>query len=185
MRLPEGQLRARRVVPSLAGPLDDALDWTLTGYLRLESDGLLLDNSGATILTFKEGIPVAATQTENNAAGAEALAGVGVDGLYRVELRKLAGSKLPAFHRRDRARVPPTLPAKQLVGNSELVTRTREAAPERRLSGSAADEPGLSAVESFLDNGDTISSIRDRARSEARSRADEWGFETVDRDTER
>lgn len=180
MTLPEGRLRARRVVSSLAGPLGDALDWTLTGYLRLESDGLLLDDSEATVLTFEGGVPVAATQTGSNAVGADALAGVGADGLYRLELRELADEALPSVHRRDRARVPPTLPARQLVGDSELVARTREAAPETRLAESAAQEPGLAAVESFLDDGEAISSIRDRARSEARSRADEWGFETVD-----
>jgi hypothetical protein len=181
MTLPEGQLRARRVVSGLAGPLGDALDWGLTGYLKVESEGLLLDGE-ATVLTFEGGVPVAATRTGSEAVGAEALAGVGAGGLYRLELRELADEALPAVHSRDRARVPPTLPARQLVGDSELVARTRERAPETRLAEAGSDEPGLAAVESFLDDGEAISSIRDRARSEARSRADEWGFETVESD---
>jgi len=184
MTVPDGRLRGRRVVSSLAGPLEDALDWSLTGYLHLESDGLLLDDGEATILTFEGGVPVAATRAGGDATGAEALAGVAATGLYRLELRALPAAELPAFHRHGRARVPPTLPARQLVGDSELVTRTREAAPEGKRSGSAADGPGLAAVESFLDDADAISSIRDRARSEARSRADKWGFETVERTTD-
>lgn len=182
MTVPDGRLRARRVVADLGGPLADALDWALTGYLRLESDSLLLDERGATILTVEEGVPVAATHTGGDAAGAEALAEAAAEGLYRLELRELEAAKLPEFHHHDRARVPPTLPANQLVGDSELVARTRERAPETRLAEAGSDEPGLAAVESFLDDGEAISSIRDRARSEARSRADEWGFETVESD---
>lgn len=180
MNLPEGRLRARRVVPSLRGPLADALDGTLTGYLRLEADGLLLDDGEATVLTVEDGVPVAAAQTGGDSVGADALADVGAGGLYRLELRELSEGELPAMHRRERAHIPPTLPAKQLVGDSGLVARTREAAPDRRLGGDTDDESGLSAVESFLDDSDAISSIRDRARSEARARADEWGFETVE-----
>ena len=185
MTLPEGQLRARRVVADLGGPLADALEYRLTGYLRLESDGLLLDDGEATVLTFEEGVPVAATHTGGDSVGAEALADAAVGGLYRLELRELASGELPTVHHRDRARVSPTLPAKQLVGDSNLVARTREAAPESRLTERATGEPGLAAVESFLDDGDAISSIRDRARSEARERADEWGFEAVDPDPDR
>lgn len=181
MTIPEGQLRDRRVVSELGGPLADALDWELTGYLRLESDGLLLDGGGATLLTFEAGIPVAATHTGSDAVGADALADAGADGFYRLELRELTDKELPAVHDSERARVSPTLPAKQLAGDSDLVARTREAAPEARLAGTNG-EPGLAAVESFLDDAEAISSIRDRARSEARERADEWGFQTVDPD---
>jgi hypothetical protein len=180
MNLPEGRLRARRVVSGLGGLLADALDRTLTGYLRLEADGLLLDDGEATVLTVEEGVPVAAARTGGDSVGTEALADVGAGGLYRLELRELSAGELPAIHHRDTARIPPTLPAKQLVGDTALVARTREAAPDTRLGGDTGDEPGLDAVESFLDDGETISSIRDRARSEAQARADEWGFETVE-----
>jgi hypothetical protein len=180
MNVPDGRLRDRRVVSALGDPLADALDWELTGYLRLESDGLLLDEGDATVLTFEGGVPVAAAHTGGDSLGADALAEAGASGLYRVELRELADEPLPAFHDRERARVPPALPAKQLVGDTDLVARTREAASEAQLDESGEDEPGLEAVESFLDDAEAISSIRDRARSEARERADEWGFETVD-----
>ena len=180
MTVPEGRLRARRVVADLGGPLTDTLEWQLTGYLRLESDGLLLDERSATVLTVEGGVPVAAAQTRGGSVGAEALADAAAEGLYRLELRELSPEALPDIHGSERARVPPTLPAEQLVGDSELVARTREAAPESRSAGTATDDAGLAAVESFLDDADTISSIRDRARSEARQRADEWGFDTVD-----
>jgi hypothetical protein len=182
MTVPDGRLRARRVVADLGGPLADALDWALTGYLRLESDSLLLDERGATILTVEEGVPVAATHTGGDSVGAEALAEAAAEGLYRLELRELEAAKLPEFHHHDRARVPPTLPANQLVGDSELVARTREAASGTGPGDTVTSEPGLEAVESFLEDAETISSIRDRARSEARERADEWGFEPVDTD---
>jgi len=182
MSLPEGELRDRRVVPDLGEPLADALEWAMTGYLRIESDGLLLDRGGATILTFESGLPVAAAHTSHDSTGADALADAAVEGLYRLELRELPAEALPEFHDSDRARIPPVLPAQQFAGGSDLVARTRDAAPESRLGETAADEPGLAAVESFLENTDAISAIRDRARSEAHERADEWGFETVDPD---
>ncbi len=181
MTLPEGELRVRRVVTDLGGTLEDALDWGVTGYLRLESEGLLRDAGTATVLTLERGVPVAAATTGGERTGAEALAQAGADGLYRLELRRLDGENLPAFHSRDEARIPPALPAKQLVGDSELVERTREAAPDRRVD-PGEGSGGLEAVESFLDDADAIASIRDRARTQARQRADEWGFDTADPD---
>lgn len=180
MTVPDGRLRARRVVADLGGALADALDWELTGYLRLESERLLRRDGGETVLTVESGVPVAATDTGTDSAGADALVEATVDGLYRLELRELGTDELPPFHDDERARVPPALPARQLVGDPELVARTQEAAPrEREQSG---ETPGLEAVESFLDDPETITTIRNRARSEARERADEWGFETVDPD---
>lgn len=180
MTVPEGRLRARRVVADLGGPLERALDEELTGYLRLESDGLLLDDGGATVLTLEAGVPVAAAHTERDCDGADALADAAAEGLYRLELRALDDDRLPAFHSRETARVPPALPARQLVGDADLVARTREAAQAANIR--ETDSPGLEAVESFLDDDEAIGAIRERARFEARDRADEWGFETVDRD---
>jgi len=105
---------------------------------------------------------------------------VTVDGLCRLELRELDAGNLPPFHDDEQAQVPPALPARQFVGDANLVTRTREAAGDGRAQTESGE--GLSAVESFLDDAETISTIRDRARSAARERADEWGFETVDTD---
>ncbi|ERH10603.1 MAG: hypothetical protein J07HX64_02380 [halophilic archaeon J07HX64] len=182
MSLPEGRLHDRQVVTDLGEPLADALESTVTGYLRIESDGLLLDRGGATVLTFEAGVPVAATHTEHDSTGADALADAAVEGLYRYELRELPAEALPGFHHSDRASIPPVLPAEQLVGDSDLVARTRNAAPESRLRETTGGEPGLAAVESFLEDTDAISTIRDRARSEAHERADQWGFETVESD---
>jgi hypothetical protein len=180
MNLPDGQLRVRRVVARLGEVLRDALDSELTGYLRFESEELLRDDPGVTVLTFDAGVPVAATTT-GGPVGAEALARAGAEGLYRVELRELDAGELPTFHRHEEARVPPALPAEQLVGDADLVAHTRAMAPDSRVAEPGEGAVGLDAVESFLDDESTIASIRDRARTEARERADEWGFETVDR----
>ena len=176
-----GTLRVRRVVTDLGGTLDDALDWGVTGYLRVESEGLLRDVGGATVLTLDRGVPAAAATTGGERVGADALAQAGADGLSRLELRELDGGSFPGFHNRDEARIPPTLPAKQLVGDSDLVERTREAAPDGRVD-PGEGSGGLDAVESFLDDADAIASIRDRARTQARQRADEWGFDTANPD---
>lgn len=182
MTLPEGQLRARRVVPDLGETLATALDDSVTGYLRLESDdALLLDGGGATVLTFEDGVPVAATHTGRDSDGAEALADAAVANLYRLELRTLDRGAMPTFHDAGSARVPPALPAEQLVGDAALAARTREAAPDGRTREGTADAGTLDAVESFLDDEAAIETIRDRARTEARERADEWGFEVADR----
>lgn len=179
MTVPEGRLRARRVVADLGGALADALEWELTGYLRLQSEKLLSGDSG-TVLTVESGVPVAARHTGTGATGADALVEVTVDGLCRLELRELDPGELPPFHEDEQAQVPPALPARQFVGDADLVTRTREATGDGRAR-TESDER-LDAVESFLDDAETISTIRDRARSAARERADEWGFETVDPD---
>ena len=178
MNLPEGKLRVRRVVSRLGDTLRDALDEEITGYLRLESDELLRRDDAVTALTFDAGVPVAAAATDGP-VGAEALTQAVAKGLYRVELRELDGTDLPAFHHRADARVSPTLPAEQLVGDADLAARTRAVAPDDQLKGETA--VGLEAVESFLDDEDTIAGIRDRARAEAERRADEWGFNTTDR----
>lgn len=177
MTVPEGRLRARRVVADLGGALADALEWELTGYLRLQSEGLLSGDSG-TVLTVESGVPVAARHTGTGATGADALVEVTADGLCRLELRELDAGDLPPFHDDEHAQVPPELPARQFVGDADLVARTREAAGDGHTP--AESDGGLGAVESFLDDAETISAIRDRARSAARDRADEWGFETVD-----
>jgi hypothetical protein len=182
MSLPEGRFHTRGVVTDLREPLTEALDSTVTGYVCVESDRLLLGEGGATVLTFEAGVPVAATHTEHDSIGADALANAAVERLHRYELREVPAGKLPGFHHSDQARIPPVLPAEQFVGDSELITRTRDAAPESRLQETTRDEPGLAAVESFLDDTNAISTIRDRARSEAHERADQWGFDTVEAD---
>jgi hypothetical protein len=182
MNLPEGRTYTPGASTDLREPLDEALESAMTGYLRITSDGLLLDEGGATVLTFEAGVPVAATHTERDTTGADALVDAAVEGVYWYELGKIPAEELPEFHDSDRARIPPVLPAEQFAGDSDLVARTRDVAPESRLQEPATDEPGLAAVESFLEDADAISTIRDRARSEAHERADQWGFDTVEAD---
>jgi hypothetical protein len=83
---------------------------------------------------------------------------------YRVEPTDLAGA-----HADERHRVPPGFPASTL-GDEALATRTRDAAPDERLS------EATSAVESFLDDEERVAEVRERARTEAQRRAREWGL---------
>jgi hypothetical protein len=165
-----GTFLSRQVTADLRDPLETALDGRLTGYLRIASEGGLLLESGATVLTFEDGVPRAAFRTDGDTAGADALADAAVAALYRIERYELSSSELATHHDAD-ARVPPALPAEQLVGDGTLVSRTREHA-----SGDAPDDPGFEAVHSFLEDQKTIATIRERARTEARERADSWDF---------
>lgn len=179
MKLPRGRLVRSRVVDDLGTALSTVLDRELTGYARLEPpDSLLLDADGAGILTFEDGVPVVAYHTGTDNGGAEALADIAVAGPHRVDLHELDSSSLAAVHDTDPFRVPPTMPAEQLVGDRDLVERTSEATPDGRRDESRPG--GLGAVESFLADEDRIESIRDRARTEAKTRADEWGFDVVE-----
>lgn len=174
MKLPRGRLRRRRVVTDLATPLTDALDTDLTGYARLEPhDTLLLDASGVGVLTFRDGIPVAAYHTGSDAAGEAAFSHIAVSGPFRVELYELDPAALEHVHENASFVVPADRPAERLAGDPDLVERTRERASQDRLA--ASDSP--SAVESFLEDDDAVEAVRDRARQEARTRAEQWGFD--------
>lgn len=178
MKLPRGELLRKRVVTDLGTPLSTALDDRVTGYLRLESqESLLLDADGAGVITFEDGVPVVAYHTGTDTGGAEALPDIAVAGPSRIELYRLEASVLDPAHDVEDLRVAPAAPAERLAGNSELASRTRAAAPETRVE---VEQDTTSPVESFLEDEDTIETIRERAREEAQTRADEWGFETVD-----
>jgi len=177
MKLPSGRLRRRRVVEDGGTALDRALETGLTGYARLESqDALLLDAEGVGVITFEDGVPAAAYHTGTDAAGREAIADIAVAGPYRLELYELDGDVLSEIHGSATVTVPPTLPARQLSGDPRLIERTRAAAPDDRLEADAGEDR-LDTVESFLDDEERIATLRDRAREEARARADEWGFD--------
>jgi len=178
MNLPSGRLLRRRVVENVGTVLDRALEAELTGYARLVSqDALLLDGDGVGVLTFQDGIPSAAYHTGTDAAGQEALADIAVAGPYRLELYELEADVLAEVHGSESVAVPPTSPARRLSGDPQLIERTRGAAPADRLEAKTDEDAHLDAVASFLDDEERIETIRDRAREEARSRADEWGFE--------
>lgn len=177
MKLPEGRLVRRRVVTDLGTPLETVLEEELTGYARLESqDALLLDADGIGVLTFESGIPMVAYHTGTDNGGTEALADIAVAGPYRLELYELGTDVLQEVHEAADLLVPPGLPADRLAGDPELHERTRNAAPEHRLSSETKVEGSLDAVESFLEDEASIRSLRERAREEAHSRADQWGL---------
>jgi len=178
MKLPPGQLRRRRVVTDLSTPLANALEAELTGYMRLESqDALLLDGDGVGVLTFEDGIPVLAYHTGTDNGGAAALADIAVAGPHRMELYELDRHVLTEVHEAADLRVPPGLPAERLAGNSRLGERTRKRAPGDRRHERSEGANELDAVEAFLDDEETIETLRERASEEATLRADEWGFE--------
>lgn len=175
MKLPRGRLVRRRVVSDLATPLSNVLDDELTGYARLESqDALLLDADGAGVLTFEDGIPMVAYHTGTDNGGTGALSDIAVAGPYRLELYELDPVVLAEAHETENLLVPPGMPAEQLAGDTDLVERTHERAPANRLQ---ADDENLDAVASFLDDEDAIGRLQNRARDEARERADDWGFD--------
>lgn len=177
MKLPRGQLVRQRVVTDVGTVLSTALESGLTGYARLESqDALLLDADGTGVLTFEDGIPVVAYHTGTDSAGADALADIAVAGPSRLELYELDSEALSRFHDNEQLQLSPELPAKRIAGDPELAERTLAATPDARTverEGSATED---SAVEAFLDDETKIASIQERARDQARERAEKWGF---------
>lgn len=181
MQLPHGQLIRSRVVSDLGTPLSMVLREKLTGYACLEpQDALLLDVDGTGVLTFEQGVPVVAYHTGTDNGGPPALDDIAVSGPYRVELYDLADGVLADIHASEQLRVPPGMPAERLVGDPELIEQTRAAAPDERVQGRDSRSP-LDAVEEFLTDEESISRIRERARADAKTRAEEWGFDVSGR----
>lgn len=179
MKIPRGTLRRRRVVNDLGKPLSTVLEAEVTGYCKLETqDALLLDGEGEGIITFEAGVPMAAYHTGTQRSGTAAVGDMAVAGPYRIELRELESAALAETHETDALLIPPGLPAKQLAGDPELSSRTRELAPSTERQHGPAYSGVTDTVESFLDDDQRIESLRTHAREEARSRATEWGFET-------
>lgn len=179
--LPRGRLLRRRVLKDKETVLKTALDRELTGYARLEpQDTLLLDGQGVGVLTFVDGVPMAAYETETGSEGSSALTEIASAGPYRLELYELDENVLEHVHENESLLIAPALPAQRLAGDSSLVEQTRENAPSERVATEDEDSSGLDAVETFLDDGEKIESLRERARTEAHSRAEEWGFPTED-----
>jgi hypothetical protein len=179
MKLSHGRLLRRRVVSDPGTVLSSALDASLTGYARLEpQDALLLDADGAGVLTFEDGVPVAAYHTASDTSGSDAVSAIAVSGPFRVELYELDGDVLADIHDTDSFTVPPGLPAEQLAGDPPLVERTRDAAPADRVDASQHPSPS-GVVESFLDDPEAVEAVQDRAQQEALDRADSWGFDVT------
>lgn len=177
MNLPEGRLLRQRVLNTVETVLTGSLERNLTGYALLEpQETLLLSADQAGVITFTDGVPVAAYHTEPDATGADALTEIASSGPYRLEMYALEETALEPLQRNDSVRVPPGLPARVLSGDQELVERTREQAPRDRIERTEREQSGLDAVEAFLDDESRIETVRSRARTEAESRADDWNL---------
>ncbi|MXR50717.1 hypothetical protein GRX03_03730 [Halovenus sp. WSH3] len=177
MNLPQGRLLRQRVLSSPETVLTGALDRRLTGYARLEpQETLLLSADRVGVVTFVDGVPVAAYHTAPDASGTDALTEIASSGPYRLGLYELEESALDRIHESESARVPPEMPARVLGGDQQLIERTRQRAPNDRLESESNGRDSLAAVEAFLENEQQIEAIRDRAQSEAESRADEWNL---------
>ena len=174
MTLPEGQTTFDRVVMSVADPLRAALDRGTTGYGAIVPQaGLLGDGPGTGVIWFEDGIPIGARHTGTGRTGSEALADIAETGPYRV---RLVAAEVPQSLGQA-AELSPGAPAEQVAGDSDLAARTRDAATRE----SPVGDPGeLDAVEAFLADEEKIDAIQRQAAAEARKRAAEWGFETVD-----
>jgi hypothetical protein len=176
--LPDGTLVRSRVESDPAAPLATALDRELTGYAVFEpQDALLLDADGAGVVGFEDGIPRFAFHTGTGRGGPAALADVAGPGPYDVELRAVSADALAAGDR-QRLGVPPGMVADRLAGDPALADRTRAAAPDDgRDDGGRDVGESLDAVEAFLEDEEKIDAIRDRAREEAKKRAERWGLD--------
>lgn len=174
MKIPRGTLVRSRVVGDPGVALAAALDRELTGYAVFEpQDALLFDDETCGVVTFEGGVPVLAYDAAADCGGPDALAELAVPGPYRVELYALDAADLEDAHDAAELRVPPGMPADRLAGDAALAERTREVAPDDRLTeGDDASSP----VEAFLEDEEKIAAIREQAREEARARADEWGL---------
>jgi len=181
MDIPRGQLLRQRVLEEPSTVLSNALDRELTGYARLEpQETLLLDADGVGVLVFEDGVPVAAYQTGTDTGGPEAIDEVAAGGPYRLELYSLDADVLDRVTDSEALLVPPALPAKRLCRDEALAERTRERAPEARLG---THETDANPVTAFLDDEQQIESIRERARTEAVSRAEEWNLPVGEQST--
>jgi hypothetical protein len=165
MKLPRGRLVRSRVVRDPGTVLRIALDRSLTGYAVLElQDSLLFDDERRGVVTFTDGVPVLAYDTESDRGGTDALADFAVPGPYSADLFRLDPTALEEPHDTPELRVPPGVPAEELADDPDLAAETRDRAPDDRLSD--ADDGG-SAVAASLEDESKIDAIREEARTEA------------------
>lgn len=168
--IPDGELLRSRVVTDLAAVLEDALDRRLDGYAVVEPrDALLGDTDDSGVVTFEDGVPHLAYHVGSDRGGPPALAAIG-PGPYRLELYALDATDLAIVHESDDLRVPPGMAAERLAGAPDLAERTR------RVAGTD-HEDGRDALDAFLDDEAAIAELRENARTEAKARAEQWGFE--------
>lgn len=171
------ELTFARVVDDAAAALDLALDRELTGHAILTpQEALLLDGDGEGVVAFTDGVPTHVHHTATGRGGSAALADLAPTGPLRVACYAGDDGGVP---RTDQYAVAPGTPAERLAGDDDLAERTRAAAREAGIA--STDSAGdLDAVEAFLADEEKVEAIRDRAREEARERAEEWGFDDLD-----
>ncbi|WP_396610582.1 hypothetical protein ACH9L7_10065 [Haloferax sp. S1W] len=176
MRIPRGALLRSRVVDDPGEVLAEVLDEGLTGYVVFEpQDALLLGESTRGVVTFEDGVPVLAYDTERDRGGRDGLDGFAVTGPHRVAVHSVDADALADAHKTTEFQVPPGEPARVLAGDERLADRTLDTAPESRR-GDARDQ---SALEAFLSDAEAIEQIQSEARAEAQARAAEWGLESA------
>ncbi|SEH38591.1 hypothetical protein SAMN05192561_101391 [Halopenitus malekzadehii] len=182
--VPNGDLRRSRVLTDPGVALRSVLEAEMDGYLTLvPQETLLLGGDARAVITFADGVPTVAYNTETDRGGTAALADVALTGPYRVEVYELPPDALQAVHDDEALAVPPGAPARELADDAALADRTREHAPaDRSVGKTPREEP--SAVEAFLADEDRIAAIRDQARAEAADRAAEWGLDGLATETD-
>jgi hypothetical protein len=164
-----------RVVDDATAALELALDRELTGYAEFTpQDALLLDADGEGVVAFEDGVPTHVEHTGTGRGGSAALADLASPGPLRVECYAGDDGSVP---RTDRYAVAPGTPADQLAGDSDLATRTRDAAGVDAAASATDATEDLDAVEAFLADEEKVEAIKDRAAAEAERRAEEWGFD--------
>lgn len=175
MNVPSGNLLQARVVQTPAPLLADALDRELTGYLRIAAgETLLLEGYGRAVITLVDGVPRAAYHTGKDVAGNRAIETIPELGPYHVELYRTDQSVLKPVHTDTAVQIPPGRPAERLAEDPTLAERTRTAAsPDHLEQARHTDEDRLAA---FLEDEKHIQQIKQEARQQAQTRAEEWGL---------
>lgn len=169
MALP-GELVRSRVVDDPASLLAALLDRGFSGHVTLDpADALLLDGGGRAIVGFSEGIPVSASHPDSQGSGRAALEVLSGAGPFRAELYACSTAVLSERSLGDP--IDPADPAEIVAVDDALARRTAAAAPD-----TDPPAPSLDAVESFLADDEAVEALQERAREEARLRAEEWDF---------
>ncbi len=175
--LGDGRLLQSRVIDEFETILETVLQEQITGYVRVEpGKTLILDAEERGVITFTDGIPMAAYHAGVDVAGDQALSKLSTLGPFRVELYAVSESRLTAIHNDHSLLVPPGRPAERLAGDPQLAERTRAMAPEQRLE--QARQESEDALTAFLEDQSRIKELREQAQTEAKRRAKQWGLDS-------
>lgn len=177
MNIAEGQLERSQVVAEYGPVLAEALDEQLTGYSRIEpGDSVVLESTGAGVLTFKQGVPMAAYHTASDTTGEAALEALSKLGPFHIEVYTLDAAALQHVHETESVLIPPERPAELLAGDPALAEQTRAKAGTAQRD--RARETSEEALSSFLRDEKRIQQIKREARQQAKRRAKQWNLDT-------